>query len=372
MPIYMDRHDLPGVTAKDVAKAHKQDLKIQDKYDCRALTYWFDEERQNAFCLIEAPNKDAVKAMHESAHGLIPNQIIEVNSKVVESFLGRIADPEVANKDESLILNEPAFRVILASNLSYAGNIHSEAEIDKVLKSQRIYNDIIRQILLKFDGRESEHSTDGILCSFISVPQAVMCALEMHRKSIAYNSSVGAKVNIQIGISAGSPITESNEFFGQTIQMAKHLCYLSTGNRIILSNIVAEYCKKDRLNLPDNVDYIRFLDRLEEQFINHLLQILDKTWKMEGFSLQGLAKEMGVSKSRLYRKVIALTGLSPNDFVKEFKLYKTLKRIEEQKSSISEIAYEAGFSSPSYFSKCFKNHYGILPSLYSNYVHRPQ
>ncbi|WP_289053947.1 DUF4242 domain-containing protein [Carboxylicivirga marina] len=80
MPIYMDRLDLPGVTAKDVAEAHQKDLKIQDDYGCRAITYWFDEERQTAFCLIEAPDKGAVKAMHEHAHGLVPHQIIEVNN----------------------------------------------------------------------------------------------------------------------------------------------------------------------------------------------------------------------------------------------------------------------------------------------------
>ncbi len=67
MPIFMDRHDIPGITAMDVAEAHKQDLMIQDKYDCRALTYWFDEKRGTAFCLIEAPRKDAVERMHDEA-----------------------------------------------------------------------------------------------------------------------------------------------------------------------------------------------------------------------------------------------------------------------------------------------------------------
>ena len=50
MPIFMDRHDIPGATAKDVAEAHKQDLAIQDDFNCRALTYWFDEEKGMAFC----------------------------------------------------------------------------------------------------------------------------------------------------------------------------------------------------------------------------------------------------------------------------------------------------------------------------------
>ena len=104
----MDRHDLPeAVTAEAVAKVHQEDLKIQDQYGCRGLTYWFDEKRGTAFCLIEAPEEDAVKSMHNQAHGMIPNQIIEVDTHVVNAFLGRISDP-AGKKGERNIINETA------------------------------------------------------------------------------------------------------------------------------------------------------------------------------------------------------------------------------------------------------------------------
>ncbi|MDO9595052.1 MAG: DUF4242 domain-containing protein, partial [Lutibacter sp.] len=78
MPIYMDRHDVSEtVTAENVAQLHQADLKIQDQYKCRGLTYWFDEKRKTAFCLIEAPNKEAIKKMHDHAHGEVPYKIIE-------------------------------------------------------------------------------------------------------------------------------------------------------------------------------------------------------------------------------------------------------------------------------------------------------
>ncbi len=60
MPIYMDVHTVPGVKSKDVAEAHCLDLFHQDEYSCRCMTYWIDEERESIFCLIEAPDKDAV------------------------------------------------------------------------------------------------------------------------------------------------------------------------------------------------------------------------------------------------------------------------------------------------------------------------
>ncbi len=99
MSIYMDRHDVSEVvTAEHVAQLHQEDLKIEHKYGCKGLTYWFDDKRKTAFCLIEAPNEQACSEMHDDAHGEIPHQIIEVDANLVESFLGRIEDPENITK----------------------------------------------------------------------------------------------------------------------------------------------------------------------------------------------------------------------------------------------------------------------------------
>ncbi len=73
MPIYMDIHVIPGVNAKDVAKAHLKDLAMQDEHRCKCMTYWIDEKRESVFCLIDAPDKDAVVELHGRTHGLIPN-----------------------------------------------------------------------------------------------------------------------------------------------------------------------------------------------------------------------------------------------------------------------------------------------------------
>ena len=59
MPIYMDVHIVPGVKAKDVAEAHRKDLFHQEEHGCKCMTYWIDEQRENIFCLIEAPEKEA-------------------------------------------------------------------------------------------------------------------------------------------------------------------------------------------------------------------------------------------------------------------------------------------------------------------------
>src|SRR5260221_2593338 len=115
MPIYMDVHNVPGVEAQDVAEAHRKDMLIQDEHHCKCITYWIDEERGNAFCLIEAPSEDKVVEIHTKAHGLVPNKIIEVSNDIVKSFLGRIYDPEEATVlDNGLkVFSDSAFRILL-------------------------------------------------------------------------------------------------------------------------------------------------------------------------------------------------------------------------------------------------------------------
>lgn len=67
---------------------------------------------KTAFCLIEAPNSNAIIEMHKKAHGNVPHQIIEVDKTIIESFLGRIEDPEKALNTDLNIINDPAFRTI--------------------------------------------------------------------------------------------------------------------------------------------------------------------------------------------------------------------------------------------------------------------
>lgn len=78
MPLYMDIHCLPGVTADDVANAHMADLKTQRAYDVRYLRYWVDERKGRVFCLVEAPSDRAAAAVHQEAHGLVADEIYQV------------------------------------------------------------------------------------------------------------------------------------------------------------------------------------------------------------------------------------------------------------------------------------------------------
>src|SRR5437867_1567481 len=115
MPIYLDRHEpMPGaiVTPHEVAQAHMADLDVQGRYGVKYITYWFDQERQDIFCLVDAPSKNVAAAVHKEAHGLLPSRIIEVDPNIVQKFLGSIEEPEPGEPKA-----DSAFRTIVFTDM---------------------------------------------------------------------------------------------------------------------------------------------------------------------------------------------------------------------------------------------------------------
>ncbi|MEE8331487.1 MAG: DUF4242 domain-containing protein [Acidimicrobiia bacterium] len=79
MPLFMDTHHaVEGLTAEAVAGAHAADLATQEKYGVDYKQYWFNEAAGTVFCLVEAPNAEAAAKVHEEAHGLVAQDIVEV------------------------------------------------------------------------------------------------------------------------------------------------------------------------------------------------------------------------------------------------------------------------------------------------------
>lgn len=100
----------------------------------------------------------------------------------------------------------------------------------------------------------------------------------------------------------------------------------------------------------------------DEEFINKLVDATESIWNDPKFDVGVFGRQVGLSRSQFYRKVSSITGLLPNDFNRNFRLNKVLNLITNQKGNVAQIAFETGFNSPSYFSKCFLKRYGELPS----------
>ena len=106
------------------------------------------------------------------------------------------------------------------------------------------------------------------------------------------------------------------------------------------------------------------LSRLDRRFLNKISQIVEEHRDKEEFSVEELSLLLGLSRVHVYRKIKKLTGMSVSEFVRSVKLKLSLNLIKNSGKTMAEIAYEVGFSSPSYFTKCFKDQFGMSPSEY--------
>jgi len=107
----------------------------------------------------------------------------------------------------------------------------------------------------------------------------------------------------------------------------------------------------------------------DENLLQLLFNSLENNWRNPDFDITDYCKAMAMSTSQLYRKTIALTGLSPNILLKEFRLEKAKELMQKQQYSIAQITFDSGFTSASYFTKCFKKKYGLLPMAYVDLLH---
>ena len=108
------------------------------------------------------------------------------------------------------------------------------------------------------------------------------------------------------------------------------------------------------------------LEDRDKQFLKQLHAIIQKNLSDSEFSVEDIGKQIGLSRVQLYRKVKAMTGSSVVDLLRKARLAKAKRLLESRSMSVSEVAYDVGFSAPSYFTKCFKDEYGMLPGDVGN------
>ena len=108
------------------------------------------------------------------------------------------------------------------------------------------------------------------------------------------------------------------------------------------------------------------LEDRDRQFLKQLQAIIQKNLSDSEFGVEDMGQQIGLSRVQLYRKVKAMTGSSVVDLLRKARLAKARRLLETRSMSVSEVAYEVGFSAPSYFTKCFKEEYGMLPGDVGN------
>jgi len=357
MPIYMDRHDVSKeVTAESVAQLHIEDLKVQHKYNCRGLTYWFDNKRKTAFCLVEAPNAESVNKMHRHAHGEVFHSIIEVDAGLVESFLGRMEDPDVKPGAGLNVIGESAFRFLLSVRIQI-GRLNNK--LDKGLASSiSDYSHKIIEVVKAMQGTIVRQDNLNLLISLTTVQHAVHCGLALHEKF----GKVYPQFSLSIGLDAGLPVEGNKSIFEDTIQTSRRLCEM--GREFSVSPMVLEMYQKEQSDTDLNSIQIIKISAVEMVFFNKLFGFLESNFSHSELKIDAFASSLGYSRSQTYRNSLGLLGVSPNAYFNKYRLEKSLDKLKSGINTVSETGFLFGFSSSSYFSKCFRRRYGISPKEY--------
>jgi len=251
----MDIHELPGgVSAEDVAKAHAQDVKIEDKYGVHYHKYWVNEKAGKIFCLCHAPDAEAAVEVHRQAHGMVADKIIEIQPELAEGFLGGV---EVNNAGAALVpgaTNEkdPGIRTVLFTDIADSTTLTQALGDEAALAMLGVHDTIVRDALSASGGREVKHTGDGIMASFISAAGAVRCAIEIQRQLDKHSQeNPDRPLKVRVGAAAGEPVEQHNDLFGSTVQLAARLCAHAQPEQILVSNAIAELCIGKGLSFED-------------------------------------------------------------------------------------------------------------------------
>ena len=251
----MDIHEVPGgVSAEDVAKAHAQDVKIEDKYGVHYHKYWVNEKAGKIFCLCHAPDAEAAVEVHRQAHGMVADKIIEIQPELAEGFLGGV---EVNQAGAALVpgaANEkdPGIRTVLFTDIADSTTLTQALGDEAALAMLGVHDTIVRDALSASGGREVKHTGDGIMASFISAAGAVRCAIEIQRQLDKHSQeNPDRPLKVRVGAAAGEPVEQHNDLFGSTVQLAARLCAHAQPEQILVSNAIAELCIGKGLSFED-------------------------------------------------------------------------------------------------------------------------
>ena len=102
-----------------------------------------------------------------------------------------------------------------------------------------------------------------------------------------------------------------------------------------------------------------------DEFKDQLVSLMEENYQNSEWGIDQISTSLCLSRVQFYRKVKAITGLTPVDLLRSYRLSKSVELLKTKQLTVSEIAYECGFSSPSYFTRCFKDKFGVSPSEYS-------
>jgi len=326
-----------------------------NKNNCQndpVVRYWFSKHQKKAIGIIHAEDKEMLKNLIQDNEHKLSVEIVEIQPESFDRIAGQLHRLAEAVDD-----SKAGF--VLCRKISLEPIEMEESKMFKNLLDR--FNQTTKDIVFNHGGEGLVSSNDYMLVYFNNLEDALQCSLELCSAFDDCRQKVhSCKVSMNIGISLNGFENAGRESSEKSIKAARRLSYINT-NLIMLSCLLKGHFQMLAQEfVADN--RIRLLTYSEEKFLNKLMDCLEQKWQDENFQVLDIGRHLNCSKSKIYRQMMDLIGQSPNHFIREYRLNRSIDLIRSRRNNISEIAFEAGFSSPSYFSHCFQNRFGLKPS----------
>ena len=256
-------------------------------------------------------------------------------------------------------------------------------QITTAVKSDHRFEHINR-FTTQYQGEIIRYDDKNFVAAFKGPAKAVRCSMELLEALQDLNTSVKIGVYMREGAQDGTDLINGKEDnIAQSIlsqinpnqvlitQTVKHLLSGAgldfTQHATIVDPMSSNICALYRVtnaSKPNNQNESANLNSASpyDSFLENVLQTIDKHLDNDTFGVEMLSRETGVSERQLQRKIKATTNKSPNQLITSVRLRKAKEILMLQRYTVAEIAFQSGFSSPSYFSKCFKREFGIRPT----------
>ncbi|MCK3685912.1 helix-turn-helix transcriptional regulator [Maribellus sp. YY47] len=237
-------------------------------------------------------------------------------------------------------------------------------EVRNFWKAKKHFTPRVGVMIDPFNGKIIDNGGERYCISFESSKDAIRCASFLKDSFFeSLDSGLQTKISFKVGLSQGHRSGYENGSNALVLKRSERLCHVAR-EKILVSSDCKDGSEPENGNAPVEIDGIEVLSAEDERFVHKLLDCMERKWQDESFFVDEFSKQLSSSKSHIYRKMISLLGLSPNNFIREYRLGKSIDLLNKTTSNIAEVAFEAGFSSPSYFTKCFQLRYGVTPSEY--------
>ena len=355
MPLFIDTHIIEDseITKLSSHQSPLNDIKLKNMFGVQNLGFFLNLPDRKVFRLMRAPNKKALADCHLYAHGTEPCNLTQISHEIdFNSIIGAIDK----NKNEGTIRPftefDTGYRTLMM--LSF---------LDLTEKYKR-YDEIF-QYIKEHKGRVIDQPNDNLLAYFNYSTDAFSCGLAVCR--LLKDIMLKTEYTMALVTDRPNDINES-DFFWEAHKKLQMLCILGNSGKVLVDMCTKKILKENFVSSDKEKMFIKLITDEDITLFKALWEIIESQISNSDFKSDNLNNLLGYSKTQTYRKIKASTGMAPNEFITEIRLRLSLMALKQKVKTVSEIAYDLGFNSPSYFTRVFKKRYDMTPTFFTKLI----